>query len=95
MAANRTLLCVHRDPVQLSLRQENENALGTATNGHDGLLLLMSRPVDAVVIEYQVGVLDGAVVADEIKRVRPTVSIVMLSDDLELPDGALKSVDRG
>jgi CheY-like chemotaxis protein len=77
------------------LLQENGNALVTATNGHDGLLLLMSRPVDAVVIEYQVSVLDGAVAADEIKLVRPTVPIVMLSDDLELPDGALKSVDRG
>jgi hypothetical protein len=39
------------------------------------------------------GLLDGSVIAAEIKQVRPTVPIVMLTDHLELPDGALKSVD--
>src|ERR1035437_1710731 len=36
---------------------------------------------------------DRSVLATEIKRVRPTIPIVMLVDHLELPDGALKSVD--
>jgi hypothetical protein len=49
--------------------------------------------VDAIVLEYQLGLLDGAVVAAAIKQVRPEIPIVMLADDLELPDGALKSVD--
>lgn len=44
-------------------------------------------------LEYHLGLLDGAVIADEIKQVRPEVPIVMLIDHLELPDGALKSVD--
>jgi hypothetical protein len=39
------------------------------------------------------GLLDGAVVATEIKKVKPHIPIVMLADHLELPDGALKSVD--
>jgi len=33
------------------------------------------------------------VTAAEIKQVRPKVPIVMLADHLELPDGALRSVD--
>ena len=41
----------------------------------------------------RLGLLDGAVVANEIKRMRPTIPIVMLTDNLELPDGALNSVD--
>jgi DNA-binding response OmpR family regulator len=93
MATNSTLLCIHRDPVQLSLLKENGYELATATNGSDGLRLFMSRPVDAVVLEYHLGLLDGATVADEIKQVRPEVPIVMLADHIELPTEALKSVD--
>jgi hypothetical protein len=49
--------------------------------------------VDAIVLEYYLGLLDGSVIAAEIKKLRPELPIVMLADDLELPDGALKSVD--
>lgn len=93
MANPRTLLCIHRQPAQLGLLQNKEYELVTATNGSEGLRLFMSRPVDAIVLEYHLGLLDGAIIADEIKQVRPEVPIVMLTDDFELPDGALKSVD--
>lgn len=93
MAANSTVLCIHRDPAQLSLLQENRYELVTATNGSEGLRLLMSRPVDAIVLEHHLGLLNGATVAAEIKKVKPQLPIVMLADHLELPDGALKSVD--
>jgi DNA-binding response OmpR family regulator len=93
MASNSTLLCVHRNPAELSLLQESGYEMVTATNGHEALRLFMSRPVDAIVLEYHLGLLDGAVIADEIKRVRPEVPVVLLTDHLELPDGALKSVD--
>jgi CheY-like chemotaxis protein len=49
--------------------------------------------VDAVILEYHLGLLDGVAVADEIKKVRPQLPIVMFAENLELPDGALKSVD--
>jgi DNA-binding response OmpR family regulator len=93
MATNSTLLCIHRDPAQLSLLQEHGYELVTAENGHEGLRLFMSRPVDAIVLEYHLGLMDGATVAHEIKQVSPAVPIVMLADHQELPDGALKSVD--
>jgi DNA-binding response OmpR family regulator len=93
MAASRTLLCIHRDPAQLSPLQDSGYELVTATNGSEGLRLFMTRPVDAILLEYHLGLLDGGVVAEAIKQVRPTVPIVMLSDDLELPDGVLNSVD--
>ena len=88
-----SMLCIHRDPAQLRLLQENGYELVIATNGSEGLRLLMTRPVDAIVIEYHLGLLDGAVVATEIKRAKPLIPIVMLADHLELSDGALKSVD--
>jgi len=93
MGDNSTLLCIHRDPGQLSFLQENGYKLVTAPNGSEGLRLLMSRPVDAIVLEYHLGLVDGATVAAEIKKVKPQLPIVMLADHLELPDGALQSVD--
>jgi CheY-like chemotaxis protein len=93
MASTGTLLCIHRDPDQLSLLQEHGYELVTATTGREGLRLFTSRVVDAIVLEYHLGLLDGAVVASEIKRVRPAIPIVMLADHLELPNTALKSVD--
>lgn len=91
--ATSTLLCIHRDPAELSLLRDNGYELVTATSGSEGLRLFMARQVDAIVLEYHLGLLDGAVVADLIKQVRPEVPIVMLTEDLEFPDGALKSVD--
>jgi len=93
MAAARSLLCIHRNPAQLSVLQEKGFSLITATHGGQGLRLLVSKPVDAVILEYHLRLLNGAAVADEIKKVRPRLPIVMLAEGLELPEGALKSVD--
>ncbi len=60
MAATSTVLCIHRDPAQLNLLKEKGYGMVIATNGRDGLRLLMSRQVDAVVLEYYLGLLDGA-----------------------------------
>jgi len=93
MAKNNTVLCIHRDPEEWALLREKGYGLVTATNGSDGLRLLMSHPVDAVVVEYCAGRSDGAVVAEEIRRARPQVPIVMVADPVELPQAALRSVD--
>ena len=93
MATNRTLLCIHRNPAQLNLLRERGFELVTATNGSEGLRLFMSTAVDAVVLEHSLGLLDGSVIASEIKRVQPELPIVMLVDHLELPEDALQSVD--
>jgi CheY-like chemotaxis protein len=93
MASNNTLLCIHREPTQLSLLQENGYDLVTATNCRDGMQLFLSRHVDAIVSEHRLGHRDGSVVAAEIKQVNPQVPIVMLAEDAELPDHAFKSVD--
>jgi len=49
--------------------------------------------VDAIVLEYHLGLLDGATVAAELKKVKPGIPIVMVADHLELPEGALNFVD--
>ncbi len=93
MATTNTVLCIHRDPDELRLLREKGYELVTATNGSDGLRLLLSGRVDAVVLEYSIRALGGAEVVDEIRRVRPHVPIVMVADPQELPQKALKSVD--
>src|SRR5580698_5104620 len=93
MATNSTLLCIHRDPDQLSLLQEHGYELVTATNGREGLRVFMSQPVDAIVLDYQLGLLDGGIVAAEIKRVKPEIPIVMVAENVEIPIDALQSVD--
>jgi len=87
MGTNKTLLCIHRDPAQLRLLQENGYELVTATNGDHGLRLFKSRHVDGIVLEYHPGI------AAEIKQVSPKLPIVMWADHTQLPDCALKSVD--
>jgi CheY-like chemotaxis protein len=93
MGTNSTLLCIHRDPAQLSLLAQNGYELVTATTGSDGLRLFMLQAVDAIVLDYQLGLLDGGIVAAEIKKVKPEIPIVMLAENLELPYNALQSVD--
>lgn len=93
MATNSTLLCIHRDPAELSWLQEHGYELVTATNGHEGLRVFMSQRVDAIVLDYQLGLLDGGVLAAEIKRVKPEMPIVMLAENAEIPMEALQSVD--
>ena len=93
MASNPKLLCIYRDPEQLSLLRNNGYDVLAATNGDEGLRLFMTRPVDAVVLEYHLGFLDGGMVASEIKKVQPLIPILMVIDHLEVPDGALRSVD--
>jgi DNA-binding response OmpR family regulator len=93
MAENSRLLCIHRDPSQLTQLEQGGYELVTATNGRDGLRLFMSGPVDAIVLDHHLGLLDGGMVAAEIKKVKPEMPIVMLAHGLELPVSALSWVD--
>lgn len=91
--ANSTLLCIHQDPAQLSLLQEHGYELLTATTGREGLQLFMSQPVDAIVLDYQLGLLDGGMVAAAIKNVQPQVPIIMLAENIDIPVAVINSVD--
>jgi hypothetical protein len=93
MATKSTVLCIHRDPRQLTLLKEKGYGVVMAASGCEGLRLLMTQPVDAVVLEYYLGLLDGSIVADEIKQVKPHLPVLMMADPWGLPHGALESVD--
>ena len=90
MATSSTVLCIHRDPAQLSFLEQNGYELVTATSGCEGLRLFMSRHVDAIVLEYHLGLLDGAVIATEIKQLRPEHTLKQIAawadDDIHAQD---------
>jgi hypothetical protein len=79
LTVNTTVLCIHRDPLPLTVLSDNGYGVVTASSG---LRLLMTQPVHAVVLEYYRGLLDGAIVADEIKQVRPHLPVVMVADPI-------------
>ena len=64
-----------------------------ATGGDDGLKLFRTRPVDAVVLDYQMPGMNGDVVAAKMKRINSNIPIMLLSAYGPLPANKLASVD--
>jgi len=71
MATSSTLLCIHRDPAQLSLLEEHGYELVIAANGHEGLRLFMAQPVDAIVLEYHLGLQPSPIRSSKSGRTYP------------------------
>ena len=65
-----------------------------ATDGDGGLKLFRSRPVDAVVLDYQMPGMNGDIVAAKMKRINSNVPIMLLSAYGPLPESKLASVDK-
>jgi len=93
MGTTRSILCIHRDPEELRVLEQGGYELVSATNVSDGLRLFMARAVDAIVLDYHLGLLDGGAVASVVKQVKPQVPIVMFAEKLDVPVDALVSVD--
>jgi CheY-like chemotaxis protein len=66
----------------------------TAESGPEGLELLESNPVKAVVLDYAMPGMNGDQVAEAMKRLKPSVRILLLSAYVDLPEEALKWVDK-
>jgi len=65
-----------------------------ATDGSESLRIFRSYPVDAVVLDYQMPGMNGDVIADKMKTLKPQVPIMLLSAYGPLPKHKLKSVDK-
>ncbi len=51
----------------------------TATSGREGLRMLQSQPVDVLVLDYEMPVMDGEAVAREVRRLYPNLPIILMS----------------
>jgi len=93
-----SVLCIGNDPVRLNLRcallKEHGWSVHSAAGGHEGIILFNQEPVDAVVLDFSDDGSESALIASELKRVRPAVPVIMLVvEGRLLVPGATKQVD--
>jgi len=95
---NAVVLCVDDEPVGLSVRKMTLESQGycvlTAENGSRGLAIFSTEPVDLVILDYKMPGMNGDVVAEKMKRLKPVVPILMLSAYVDLPSETLALVDK-
>jgi CheY-like chemotaxis protein len=65
----------------------------TATSGREGLAIFARHRVPAVVLDYAMPEMDGAQVAAALKRIDPSVKILLFSAYVDLPKEELRWVD--
>jgi len=91
-------LCVDDEPIGLSVRKMTLESEGyrvlTAENGPNGLRIFATEAVDVVILDYKMPGMNGDVVAKEMKRLKPSVPILLLSAYVDLPREALALVDK-
>lgn len=94
----KVILCVDDEATGLHVRKmllESQGyAVVTAENGPDALHLLSSKSPDLVVLDYSMPGMDGNVVAEKMKALKPDLPIIMLSAYIDLPRETLALVER-
>lgn len=92
------VLCIDDEPTGLTVRKIMLERQGyqvlTALSGPEGLNIFAANPVKAVVLDYAMPGMNGDQVAAEMKRLKPSVKILLLSAYVDLPEDALKCVDK-
>jgi CheY-like chemotaxis protein len=92
------ILCIDDEPIGLEVRkillQYKGYEVITAKSGPEGLKLFQTNPIQAVVLDYSMPGMNGDQVAVEMKRLKPAVKILLLSAYVDLPEEALKCVDK-
>jgi len=91
------ILCVDDEELGLQIRRAVLERAGysvrTALNGPEGLDAFSSEPIDLVILDYSMPGMHGGDVALEMRRLRPTVPIILLSAYVNLPTEVTRIVD--
>jgi CheY-like chemotaxis protein len=92
------ILCVDDEPTGLTVRKMLLQRTGyevlTAGSGAEGIELLKSHPIKAVVLDYSMPGMNGDQVAAVMKGLKPSVKILLLSAYVDLPPAAMEHVDK-
>jgi len=65
----------------------------TAENGPAALALFSAEKIDLVILDFMMPGMNGDVVAERMKQLKPRVPILLLSAYVDLPQATLKLVD--
>jgi two-component system, OmpR family, response regulator CpxR len=92
-----TVLCIDDEQTALQLRRTLLESAGykvlAAKSGALGIQIFGSEPVHAVVLDYWMADMNGLQVARQIRKVNPSVPIIILSAYGELLDESLGIAD--
>jgi len=91
------VLCVDDEVVGLRVRKILLERAGyhvvTAVDGHSGLEIFATQPIEAVVLDYAMPGMHGGEVAKKMRQAKPEVPILLLSAYVGLPDEVSSLVD--
>lgn len=91
------ILCVDDEVVGLRVRKILLERAGyrvlTAEDGHSGIEIFASQPIDAVVLDYAMPGMHGGEVAKQMRQTKPQIPILLLSAYVGLPDEVSGLVD--
>jgi CheY-like chemotaxis protein len=92
------ILCIDDESAALSVRKRVLETAGhhvlTARSGEEGIQLFRSEPLDLVLLDYWMPGMNGIVTARELRRIKPSVPMIILSGLAQLPDETIGVVDR-
>lgn len=94
----RAVLCIGNDPIHLNLRcallAERGWHVSSAGSGHEGVIRFGHVQVDAVVLDLNDDGVECALIAGELKRLRPELPIIMMvTPGNMLAEGATAQAD--
>ena len=92
------ILCIDDESAALNIRKRVLETAGhhvlTARSGDEGLQLFRSESFDLVLLDYWMPGMNGIATARELKPMKPSVPMIILSGLSQLPDETMGVVDR-
>jgi CheY-like chemotaxis protein len=92
------ILCIDDESTALNIRKRVLETAGhqvqTARSGEAGIRLLRSDSFDLVLLDYWMPGMNGIATARQVKRINPSVPMIILSGLSQLPDETMGVVDR-
>jgi CheY-like chemotaxis protein len=91
------ILCIDDETAALNIRKRVLETAGhyvvPARSGEEGVGLFRSEPFDLVLLDYWMPGMNGIATARELKRISPSVPMIILSGLSQLPDETMGVVD--
>src|SRR5579863_9934911 len=95
--ANKTILCIDDDRGALDYHRALLEGSGylvlTASSARRGVEMARTYAISLALVDYHMPEMTGGEVANAIKCVKPTVPVIIVSSDDEIPKTALRRAD--